>query len=640
MPITVGHSKSVTVADGTNTGIVRPSDWNSNHAVTLNISGTDIFGAFSNAGNVTFGTDLGGYITATAPAGGGGGIALGAGGNTATSGTVTFGSSAGNVTFGMNPAGYVTASAPSGGGGGAAISAGANSQSTGTVIFSNSNGLTFGLNAGTLTASHNGLTTARASNDGIGLGTALTAGPLAWTINSGGLSLNAGSAAGTTTGFGGNLISATMTHNTAGLNLSLNHPAWLTTAANSTHSHGNPTLNLTNLSGTTASASNGLTISLSAAAPLAATVFSNSNNVSFGLAGSTITATATFPSGTDTWYATGANTIAGTNTSGTFANDNYILSGAGIASIGISNNTVVISVPSGGGAGDGFNEAQFTNSTANSTQAIVWAGNSNGSGNVTMGLTGSTVTMSAAGGAADLTKDLVVLQAEMSNDIHWNASSNWSGAQNSIYFMPFQLDDYLSAGVARLPVSLSYATSAVSSGQKGLTISMALYSRTASNATRLTLHYSTSHTMAASYSSNVSMAYSVITDVQNSTSYGSVSSSSAGVNLTASIHGPRELLFPISSLLSSGSWWLAIAQSSSTAGTAGNILNLSVAGRTHQPFFPMHTASNGSNTAQWQRFAAFGVYSTTSGGFPNSVNFTQINANGLSPILCIASNKT
>lgn len=41
-----------------------------------------------------------------------------------------------------------------GAGGGAAISAGAASQSTGTVIFSNSNGISFGLNAGTLTASY------------------------------------------------------------------------------------------------------------------------------------------------------------------------------------------------------------------------------------------------------------------------------------------------------------------------------------------------------------------------------------------------------------------------------------------------------------------------------------------------------
>ena len=351
MPITVGHSKSITVADGTNTGIVRPSDWNSNHAVTLNISGTDIFGAFSNAGNVTFGTDTAGYITATAPAGGGGG--------------------------------------------GAAISAGTQSQNTGTIVFSNSNGLTFGLNAGTLTGSHNGytgattqflttaqppgayLTTARASNDAVGLNTALTAGPLAWTVNSSGLSLNAGSVAGTTTGFGGNLISGSMTNNTAGLNLSLNHPAWLTTAANSTHSHGNPTLNLTNLAGTTASASNGFTLSLSATAQ---------SNQTMGLYG--------------------VSNTTGASSSSTFDARSVSFQGAGIASVGFSNGSVVVSVPSGGGAGDGYNSAQFTNSTANSTMPIVWAGNSGGSGNITMGLTGSTVTASApsGGGGATLSK--------------------------------------------------------------------------------------------------------------------------------------------------------------------------------------------------------------------------------------------
>lgn len=45
-----------------------------------------------------------------------------------------------------------------------------------------------------------------------------------------------------------------------------NTTQFLTTAALSDHSHGNPTLALTNLSGTTASASNGFTLSLSAAA--------------------------------------------------------------------------------------------------------------------------------------------------------------------------------------------------------------------------------------------------------------------------------------------------------------------------------------------------------------------------------------
>lgn len=122
------------------------------------------------------------------------------------------------------------------------------------------------------------LTTARASNDAIGLNTALTANGVSMSANSSGLSLN--------------------------------FPAFLTTAAQSGHSHGNPTLALTNLTGTTASGSNGLTLSLSAGAagvinqtgPNIAVagstitsgdvVFSNANGVTFGMNGSTITASA------------------------------------------------------------------------------------------------------------------------------------------------------------------------------------------------------------------------------------------------------------------------------------------------------------------------------------------------------------
>jgi hypothetical protein len=138
---------------------------------------------------------------------------------------------------------------------------------------SNSAGVTIGVPAYLTTAgATNAITTARASNDGVGLATAATS--VTWTVNSAGISLNAG--------------------------------AYLTTAANSTHSHGNPTLALTNLTGTTASASNGFTLSLSAAAPGAGggiaiangagtissgtAVFSNANGVSFGIAGQTVTA--------------------------------------------------------------------------------------------------------------------------------------------------------------------------------------------------------------------------------------------------------------------------------------------------------------------------------------------------------------
>lgn len=95
---------------------------------------------------------------------------------------------------------------------------------TGDVSFSNLNGITFGSNgANVVTASHNGLTTARASTDAIGLNTAQT--NVTWTANSSGLSINAAGYAGTTTGFTGANISASMTHNSLGLAMSLSAAA-------------------------------------------------------------------------------------------------------------------------------------------------------------------------------------------------------------------------------------------------------------------------------------------------------------------------------------------------------------------------------------------------------------------------------
>lgn len=242
--------------------------------------------------------------------------------------------------------GSIVLSVPSGGGAGDGVNilaAGTQTaNTTGTVLFANSNGLTFGMSdSSVITASHNGLTTARASNDAVGLNTALTAGPLAWTVNSSGLSLNAESAAGTSSGFAGNSISGSITHNTAGINISLNHPAWLTTAmqsnavtlsnirvsagttsnllsavtfangngvsfgldagtvtashnglttaAQSNHSHGDPQLNLTNLSGTTASNSAGFTLSLSAANPGLTTARASTDAIGLNTAQSNVT---------------------------------------------------------------------------------------------------------------------------------------------------------------------------------------------------------------------------------------------------------------------------------------------------------------------------------------------------------------
>lgn len=185
------------------------------------------------------------------------------------------------------------------------------------------NAITFGLASNITTALQSAgayLTTARASNDAVGLNTAGT--NVTWTVNSSGISLNAG--------------------------------AYLTTAAQSNHSHGNPTLALTNLSGTTASASNGLTISLSAAAgggggdgynilaagtQTAATtgsvVFSNSNNVSFGMTNSSIiTASASF---NQTVQTQNLMTVNGTQ-------GNVTISGGNGVTVGNNASTITISV--------------------------------------------------------------------------------------------------------------------------------------------------------------------------------------------------------------------------------------------------------------------------------------------------------
>jgi hypothetical protein len=189
------------------------------------------------------------------------------------------------------------------------VSAGTTSTNASAFTFANANGVSFGLgtgaSVGSITASHNGITTGRASNDAVGLAAALTAGPLAWTVNSAGISLNAGSAAGTTSGFtGGASISGSMTHNTAGLAVSLSHPAWITTAMLSNAA----TLSAINVSAGTTS-SNQSSIG-----------FSNANGLSFGFSGASLTGSYTVPTVTD-YFSKTNTTFNGANISGSITNN-------------------------------------------------------------------------------------------------------------------------------------------------------------------------------------------------------------------------------------------------------------------------------------------------------------------------------
>jgi hypothetical protein len=181
--------------------------------------------SLSNANGVSFGTSAGSAITASHNAltsqsnqnvtAGNGGFAFQTLSFSNVNG-ISFGTSAGSAITASHNA--LTTAALSNHSHGASAANG--SFGFQTLSFSNVNGISFGTSAGAaITASHNALTTARASNDAIGLNTAQT--NVTWTVNSAGLSLNAGGYAGTVSGFTGANASATITLNSVGMSMSL-----------------------------------------------------------------------------------------------------------------------------------------------------------------------------------------------------------------------------------------------------------------------------------------------------------------------------------------------------------------------------------------------------------------------------------
>jgi len=220
-----------------------------------------------------------------------------------------------------------------------AIYDGANSISTGTIRYSNSNGISFGINGQTLTASHNGITSQTVQTVGLyALGN--TTQNSSTILDARSLSFN---------GIG----AATVGYSNGSIQISVPNA-------------------LTNINVSAGTTSNNLT----------AFVFSNSNNVSFGLDGSTVTAIVpTQTNQTEGFYAVG-NT-AGQSSSTTFDARTLSVSGAGVISVGYSAGNLIISANA---AGASINFSAGT--TSNNLNAITFS-NSNG---LSFGLDGSTIT--------------------------------------------------------------------------------------------------------------------------------------------------------------------------------------------------------------------------------------------------------
>lgn len=356
-----------------------------------------------------------------------------AGSTKASASEVVF-SNANGVSFGVDGQ-TITASVAitaTGGGGGAAISAGTQSNSTGTIVFSNSNGVSFGMsNSSVVTASHDGLTSqsnqaASASNGSFAFQTI-------------GFSNANNVTFGTS---GGSIITASVAPPTAG---SVNFSA------------GTTSNNLTNL------------------------VFSNSNGVSFGLNGSSITASHNGLTSQSNQAASASNGSFTFQTLG-FSNANNVTFGTSAGSI------ITASVSPGGGGGS----INFSAGTQSSDLASIVFSNSNG---VSFGLSNGTITASAAGGSGG----------------GYTASAYYPYGSLPVQFVSQFGLAFIALGIANLPTAVQFDRIAFpisanlnpGNSTGGITVSVGFYTR---NGSTLSLSLSTStaysilHTSSAAFS--------------------------------------------------------------------------------------------------------------------------------------------
>lgn len=513
MPATVGHNLSATTPDDPSFEI-RPSHWNSAHDVTLNISASEISGLFSNANGVSFGLSNS-SITAS--------VQTNYAGVGETVGTVA---------------------------------------GTDLGLTVNTDGVSIAYPKWLTTAQPVGayLTTARASNDGVGLNTAQT--NVTWTVNSNGLSFNAGGYAGTgltTATTAGTAIVGT--NNTAGLSLGV--PAYLTTAQP-------PGAYLT-----TARASN--------------------DAIGLNTAQSNVTWTAN-----SSGLSLDARGYAGTGTSATNA------------TITLNSNGLAISVANPG-AGGGIAAAAGTQTA---TSGTVNFANSNG---VTFGMSGSTqITASIP---------LNATASEFEPVFGSSLLTNSTLGQNTLYFQGFDVPQDLSAYRINFFASINTLVSNSNNTRSGgLTMSAGLYSRgTGASTERIERFWSGSWAITFTGSSNSQLRVGHPGGIANSTSVSTlttaISSSNASTYMLNSVGGYRMIPMPISSTLTPGRYWIALAQSSVSANTQG-LVNMSVLQQTNGnniAYRPFGTSSAASNASVFPTWPGDGTYSATSGAFPATV---------------------
>ena len=294
-----------------------------------------------------------------------------------------------------------------------------------------------------------------------------------------------------------------------------------------------------------------------------------------------------------------------------------------------------------GGGADGYNQAGFAGSTANSTMNLVWAGNSGGSGNLTFGLTGSTVTGSALGqtvqpvaaSASNGSYNFSTIKFVEGSGVTWatqaggiqasvktdyqniltmhifdneaNSSTLMSSGQGSFIIAPLNAPNGILPGnisVSTLFLDCSFNSDTNMSAARTISLNMGLYIQSASHTLSLVNSWSTSLTNAAN--ANASSSWQGARFV----SFAASQFSGGAMNLTQE------------------KYWIGYCLSS-----AGSTMGMSVIGeRIGGSVGRFGTAGVGTgasvNTRHWSPFC--GTYGTATVSAPASIHMTDINASG------------
>jgi hypothetical protein len=349
------------------------------------------------------------------------------------------------------------------------------------------------------------------------------------------------------------------------------------------------------------------------------------------------------------------------SSSGTANHTALSFAGAGIASVGVTGGSVVISVPSGGGAGDGgvFAGVSTGGNTAGSTGTV-------STGNfVLVGTNGITLSQStgAAGSAATVTIQGWPCMSSFQNMENLNNSSVLTFGMTSLsQAVAFQLPWCLSASFLRFPVTMStnsttLATlaSATATAQGGLshTFNAVIYSL-GTGASSKSLLSVTSGSVSMQFSQRISITNSTQYSISLGVSFGGVEGGAATNRTTqysisntnysfttqqivTEWSGGRFFDIPLAVSLTPGPYWLVLGGSSSTSSAgavAAGITNCHVRYSGHYGVSQVNVGFGvmGSTNLTSGGQLGNGFFSTAGGGTTSGFPISAISSTASNPI--------